>query len=291
MVAKENFVLFLKKSAEEKDTIVCMGLDPVLQKIPIKGKNAEKTIIKFYSDIIDACISEDCLPSAFKPNYAFYAKHGFEGIRALIKIIELCKKTSVPVILDVKRADIGKTSSAYVKEIFDFFKADACTILPFFGTDSVQPFIDACANGYGAYMLNRSSNEGAKEFQGLICEGQPYYLKITHKIAEWSSHCNNNLGAIVGATSIDELKNIASFYKKTLEVPLLIPGVGAQGGSASEVSKALKDIDYDLGIVRINASASLNYAYEKYATNDYAGAAVKALRELNDEIKFRCKDE
>ncbi|MEM4662823.1 MAG: orotidine-5'-phosphate decarboxylase, partial [Candidatus Diapherotrites archaeon] len=264
--------------------------DPVIEKIPLKGKSVEHKIVKFYSEIISACKSEKCMPSAFKPNYAFYAQYGFAGLRALKKVISICKRTGLPVILDVKRADIGKTSAAYAKEIFEFFEADACTILPYFGTDSVQPFLEYCKNGYGVYALNRSSNESAKEFQNILCNGSPFYIVTAEKIAQWSRNSRNNFGAIVGATSVAELKEIVSVYKKTCEVPLLIPGIGSQGGSAKEVVVALHEAGYDLRIVRINASASLNYAYEKYCTDDYGGAAVKALKDLNKEIAFgeRC---
>ncbi|MCX8190544.1 MAG: orotidine-5'-phosphate decarboxylase [Candidatus Diapherotrites archaeon] len=285
-MAQKNFIDFLKKSAEEKKSIVCMGFDPVIEKIPVKGKSIEYRIVEFYSEIIEACKYKGCLPAAFKPNYAFYAQYGFEGLRALKKVILACKKTNVPVILDVKRADIGKTSMAYAKEIFEFFEADACTILPYFGIDSVQPFLEYCKKGYGVYALNRSSNESAKEFQNLICNGVPFYIKTAEKILEWSKSSSKNLGAIVGATSLNELRNIVSIYKNSYEVPLLIPGVGAQGGSASEVTATLKEVKYDLRLVRINASASLNYAYEKYGTDDFAGAAVKALKEMNKEIGF-----
>jgi len=284
-----GFVDFLKESAEQRKSIVCMGLDPVLERIPVEGSDAEHKIFTFYSEIIAACISEDCMPAAFKPNYAFYAQYGFAGLRALKKIISLCKEQSVPVILDAKRADIGKTCVAYAKEMFDFWGADACTIQAFFGSDSIEPFLASCRLGHGAYILTRSSNKGAEEFQNFVNKrGEALYSVMAKKLVGWASDCNGNLGSIVGATSLPELKGIAAiFTASSTEIPLLIPGVGTQGGSARSTVAVLKDANYNLEVVRINSSSSLNYAYERFESEDYAGSTVKALRELNREIGYK----
>jgi len=279
---------FLKKSAIERKSIACVGMDPVLERIPIKGKNAEETIVEFYSELLEAFNSENVWPAAFKPNYAFYAQYGFEGLRALKKVIELTESTGIPLILDGKRGDIGKTSKAYAVEAFDFWKADCLTVSPFLGKDSVEPFIEKAKKlGKGLYMLNRTSNLGAVEFQNLMIDGKPFYLKTSEKIAEWNRDCSG-VGAVVGATSLKELEEIASFYvSQNLSVPLLIPGVGAQGGSAKETVATLQKVNYPLYLARINSSSGINFAYEKEKTKDYAGAAAKALRKLNEEIGFK----
>ena len=284
-----SFIDFLKESAKERKSIVCMGLDPMLERIPIKNGDAEYRITTFYSEIINACLSEDCLPAAFKPNYAFYAQYGFPGLRALKNVIALCKQVSVPVILDAKRADIGKTCVAYAKEIFDFWKADACTILAYFGSDSLEPFFESCRLGKGTYILTRSSNKGAEEFQNLANkQGEALYAIMAKKIAVWAQNCNGNLGSIVGATSLSELRNIVElFTARNIEIPLLIPGVGAQGGSAKDTISVLKGSGYNLDIVRINSSSALNYAYERFDSDDFAGSAVKALKELNKAIGYK----
>jgi len=278
----------LEKSAEEKKSIACVGLDPVLERIPVKGKDAEDTIVRFYTEMIEAFDSEDVWPAAFKPNYAFYAQYGFAGLRALKKIIEMLQDTEVPLILDGKRGDIGKTSKAYSVEAFDFWKADALTISPFLGRDSVAPFIKkASESGKGLYLLNRTSNPGAIEFQDLVVEGKPFYMVVSEKIAAWHSECNG-AGAVVGATSLEELKKICSFYieKKAL-VPLLIPGVGAQGGSAEQTVEVLKKCGYPLHLARINSSSGINFAYEKTGSSDFAGEAARALAKLNKDIGFK----
>ena len=283
-----EFTELLKKSAEEKKSIACVGLDPVLERIPIKEKNTEETLVEFYSQIIEAFKSENVWPAAFKPNYAFYAQYGFGGLRALKRIIEIVHSTGVPLFLDGKRGDIGKTSRAYAVEAFDFWKADALTISPFLGKDSVEPFMEkACPNGKGLFLLNRTSNPGAAEFQSLLVKGKPFYMVVSEKISEWHNECPS-VGAVVGATSIEELEKICSFYveRKTL-VPLLIPGVGAQGGSAQKTVEVLKKCNYPLYLARINSSSGINYAYEKAGTSDFAGEAAKALAKLNKDIGFK----
>jgi orotidine-5'-phosphate decarboxylase len=281
-----NYCELLREKSDEFNSIVCMGADPVIEKIPLKEKSIEKKITKFYTGIIDAAIAEKAVPAAVKPNYAFYAQHGFEGLRALKKVCEYVKKKNIPLILDAKRGDIGKTNAAYAKEVFEFWGADCVTLSPFLGSDSVAPFVQWCEQkGKGVYLLNRTSNPGAAEIQNLVCNGKTIYSILSEKIVEWGRKANGNVGAVVGATSIAEFEKIVSFFvQSNATVPLLIPGVGAQGGSVSEVTAALKKSGYDLGIARINSSSEINYAFEKQGTQDFAGAAVKAIKQLNKEI-------
>ncbi|MFH1588463.1 MAG: orotidine-5'-phosphate decarboxylase [Candidatus Diapherotrites archaeon] len=281
-----NYAELLKEKAIEFNSIVCFGMDPVLEKIPIKGKDAEENITTFYFRIMDSWKTEGIYPSIVKPNYAFYAQHGFQGLRALKKVIEKAKEMKIMVLLDVKRGDIGKTNSAYAKEAFNFWKADAMTASPFLGTDSVKPLLEAVkGKSLGVYLLNRTSNAGANDFQSLECNGKPVYMHLSEKISEWSNEAKGNLGAVVGATSMQELKEISGFFaSKGKEIPLLIPGVGTQGGNAGEVVQALKEARSNLLIHRINSSSALNYAYLEYNTNDFVEASLKALKKLNKEI-------
>ncbi|MDO8627910.1 MAG: orotidine-5'-phosphate decarboxylase [Candidatus Diapherotrites archaeon] len=281
-----NYLEFLKKSAEKNNSIVCFGLDPVLEKIPIHQGNAEEKISNFYGKIIDACSSEGILPGAFKPNYAFFAQYGFPGLKALKNVCEKVKSTGVPLILDAKRGDIGKTSEAYAKEAFEFWEADCLTVAPYMGEDSVMPFVKWCEEkDKGIYVLNRTSNSGSKDFQNLQVEGKELFLHVSEKIVDWGKKSHGGLGAVVGATSLQELEQIAKFFSNSgQKIPLLIPGVGSQGGSAKEVIQVLKKTGYDLRIARINSSSGLNYAFETQGTKDFASAAVKALKDLNSEI-------
>ncbi len=282
------FVEKLKTSSQKNNSIVCVGIDPVLEKIPLTESSVQKKIEKFYSEIFNAFESENVLPSAVKPNYAFFAQYGFPGLNALQTVIKMCQNFSLPVILDAKRGDIGSTAEAYAKEIFEFWTADATTLSPFMGTDSVQPFVKQAEKGFGIYLLNRTSNPGAADFQSLKTENLPLFLQISQKIAEWAQNASGNVGAVVGATSIEELAQIGRFFAQNSKnpVPLLIPGVGAQGGSASDVSKKLKSIYDDVSIHLINSSSGINYAYQKTDSDDFAGEAVKALKELNKEINL-----
>ncbi len=276
-----NFAEKLEKSAEERNSIACLGMDPVLEDIPVKEQSPSRKIIKFYEDIIEATAGSI---GAAKPNYAFFAQYGFPGLKALKNVISACKNKKLPVILDAKRGDIGKSSEAYANEAFRFWKADAVTVAPYMGKDSVQPFISHCSSGKGVYVLVRTSNEGAADFQGLSSsKGKKMFMETAGKLVEWHE---DGVGAVVGATNIPELKAVAEFFSASKkDIPLLIPGVGAQGGSAREVAEVLKKIG-DIKMHRINSSSGISYAYKKQGTDDYAGAAAKAVKKLNDEISL-----
>ncbi len=281
-----NYSQLLKEKATEFNSIVCMGADPVLERIPIKEENIEEKISGFYKQIIDAAIAENAVPGAIKPNYAFYAQYGFPGLKALKTVCQYAKQKGIPLILDAKRGDIGKTNVAYAKEVFQFWEADCATISPFLGSDSVAPFVQWCEEkGKGIYLLNRTSNKGAAEIQNLSCNGKQFYSIISEKVVEWGKNAKGNVGAVVGATSLEEFEKIVGFFVSSkATVPLLIPGVGAQGGSGAEVTAAMKKTGYDLQLARINSSSGINYAFEKQETEDFAGAAVKVIKQLNKEI-------
>jgi orotidine-5'-phosphate decarboxylase len=275
-----GFLERLRETALERKSIVCMGIDPRLEKIPVKG-GTESRITKFYFDILDGVVSEGRGVSALKPNYAYFAQYGFEGLRALEKIMKRGSEHFL-VILDAKRGDIGESSRAYAEEIFHFWNADATTVSPYMGYDSVEPFLSHCPEGKGVYVLCRTSNKGSSDFQEWG-EKERLYTKVSKKIIDWHT---NGIGAVVGATNIKELKEIAgAFNASSKQIPLLIPGVGAQGGSASDVSSALSAINRDnIFIHRINSSGGINYAYEKEKTDDYVGAAIREIRRLDKEI-------
>jgi orotidine-5'-phosphate decarboxylase len=276
-----NFLDALQQEAETKKSIVCMGMDPIIEKIPVGGK-PNRAIVGFFSQILNAMEAEDVWPGIVKPNYAFFAQYGFDGLKALKEVIDLYKKKGLLVILDAKRGDIGKTSAAYAKECFDFWGADAVTVAPYMGSDSVGPFLEWCDKGKGVYVLDRTSNKGAVDFQNLEVGKTPLYMKTSEKIVEWHKP---GIGAVVGATYPAELEKISFFFVSSGKpVSLLIPGVGAQGGSATDVVNALKRTQNPLEIHRINSSAGILYAYEAHQTEDFAGAAVKEIKKLNHEI-------
>ncbi|MBN2402417.1 MAG: orotidine-5'-phosphate decarboxylase [Spirochaetes bacterium] len=275
-----NYLELLKQSSKKFNSIVSMGLDPVIEDIPVKkGSNKEK-IISFYESILNKISQEGIYPGAVKPNYAFYAQYGIEGIEALLYVITLFKSQNIPVILDAKRGDIAKTALAYAKECFDFFKADAVTLAPYMGYDSIAPFTDNYPDK-GFYVLNKTSNKSSRDFQDIIVNGNPLYLHVSKKIIDWHSP---GLGAVIGATYPSDLKSISDiFIKSNKKIPLLIPGIGSQGGDLKEIISILKTYP-DINIHRINSSSEINYAYKKYVTMSFSEASVEALKYLNNQV-------
>ena len=274
-----NYTEKLKQTAKKFNSLVCMGLDPVIEDIPEKGKPGE-VIVRFYEEILNKIISSGVYPSAVKPNYAFYAQYGIEGIEALATICSIYGKEGMPVILDVKRGDIGKTADAYAREAFDFFKADAVTLSPYMGFDSIKPFMDRRPDG-GFYILTKTSNPSSGALQDLTVGTDPLFVHTAKKLLQWY---RPGIGSVVGATYPEQLGTVCSILiDSKRDIPLLIPGIGTQGGSLEEVLSELNRFE-SIGIHRINSSSGINYAYKKHKDLHYADAAVHALKILNDEI-------
>ena len=276
-----GYVYDLIERAESVRSIVCMGMDPVIEKIPIQG-DPRQVIEEFYLDILKEMNKRNSFPAVIKPNIAYFEQHGFDGLNALSTIISQYKSSGIPILLDAKRGDIGRTSLAYAKSVFEFWDSDSVTVAPYMGSDSVGPFIEWCEKGKGVYILCRTSNKGAADLQDLKVDGVPIYMKLAENILKWHKP---GVGAVVGATYLEELEKISRFFVESKkEVPLLIPGVGSQGGSAVDVVEVLKKTGNNILIHRINSSSGINYAYMNKDTSDYAKAAVDALETLNKEI-------
>jgi orotidine-5'-phosphate decarboxylase len=271
----------LKHSADKFKSIVCLGLDPEVEKIPMDGKPADK-IYTFYESILNCILKKKIFPAAVKPNYAFYAQYGIEGIESLYKIIKLYKKEGFPVILDAKRGDIGKTAEAYAREAFSFFDADAVTLSPYMGNDSVSPYLNMYPDR-GCYILTKTSNPGSGDLQDILFENKPVFIRVAEKITEWYK---SGMGAVAGATFPEQLVSIQEvFLNSGKEIPLLIPGVGTQGGDVKTIVKIISE-NKEFKIHRINSSSAINYAYIKKKNLKFDEAAVEALNELNGEISL-----
>lgn len=275
-----NYVDMLKNSAVKFSSIVCMGLDPVIEDIPETAGTPGERIFTFYENILNKHVQKNILPGAVKPNYAFYAQYGIDGISSLEKIIKIYKAAGIPVILDYKRGDIGKTAKAYAKEAFEFFKADSVTLSPYLGYDSIEPYIkDYPEKGY--YILTKTSNASSGEIQDIKSGNKEMFLNVAELIVKWF---HPGIGSVAGATYPEQLEKISDiFLNSGKEIPFLIPGVGAQGGSIEEVMKVIKRSS-DIGIHRINASSSLNYAFKTFKDMKYDDASAEALKQMNDEI-------
>ncbi len=244
----------MEEIAKENRTVLCFGIDPDISKLNIDVVD----ISGHYQDMVDMLLDEKEI-SAIKPNYAFFAQYGFEGLYNLENIIQHYRG-KIPVILDAKRGDIGKTGLAYAKEVYDFWQADAVTLHPYMGHDSVEPFL---REGKIAYIQCRNSNPGAKDFQELACGDELLYEKVARKAVEWKC------GIVVGATS-DAIKRIVKITEN--RVPMLIPGIGAQGGDLEMVMEAIKPNPY---IHRINASSSIAFAKDPLAEARKLNAVIR----------------
>lgn len=270
-----DFINKLRNRWRDAETLLCVGLDPDPAKFPDDFVNDPDALFNFCARIADATAEFAC---AFKPQIAYFAAHngGEAQLQRLIAHIN-ANHPDVPVILDAKRGDIGSTAEQYAVEAFDRFGADAVTLNPYMGFDSAQPFLQR--NDRGSIFLCHTSNPGARDFQELQVDGAPLYQRIARTIAgEWNTE--GNCALVVGATFPEELKEIRGIVG---EMPLLIPGVGAQGGDVQAVVRNGRTAD-GTGLM-INSSRGILYASSGAG---YAEAAADAARDLRDAInRFR----
>ena len=271
-----TFIDKLRTRWRDADTLLCVGLDPDPAKFPDRFVDDaldedDDALFAFCRDIADATAEFAC---AFKPQIAYFAAHN-DGEAQLQQLIAHVSGShpQVPVILDAKRGDIGSTAQQYAAEAFDRFGADAVTLNPYMGRDSADPFLQR--NDRGCVFLCHTSNPGARDFQELLVDGAPLYQHIARAIAkEWNA--DGNCALVVGATFPEELKVIRGIVG---DMPLLIPGVGAQGGDVEAVVRNGKSAD-GTGLM-INSSRGILYASTGAG---YAEAARDAARDLRDTI-------
>ncbi len=265
-----TFVEKLNNAWRKNNSMVCVGLDPDLKKLPETVKNCEHPIFEFNKGIIDATSSFVC---AYKPQAAYYAGQNADDELAMTMDYLREKCPEIPVILDVKRGDIGSTAEMYAREAFVRYNADAVTVNPYMGLDTLKPFLDYADRG--VFILCRTSNPSAGDIQNLTDSGSTVYEHVA-KFTAGKWNYNGNAGLVVGATYPAELKEVRTICPS---IPLLVPGVGAQGGDVKAViDNGLDDAGY--GLV-INSSRGIIYA-SKGA--DFAECAGKAAAELRDLI-------
>ena len=268
----------LKRAAQDAGNFLCFGFDPVLERIPLSGGKPKERILRFFSMILDELEASGIRPASVKPNSAFFEQYGIGGFEALFEIVQNLQHSGIQVILDAKRSDIGKTAAAYARFVFDELKADAVTVNPYLGLDSMEPFLDYCNRGKGVYILLKTSNPGSRDFQELMVSGRPLYLHVLDKIME---NKVEGLGAVVGGTHPNVLNEVLKISKERgRELPLLIPGIGSQGAPAEDLKEILFQNEADMH--RINASSSLLYAWETYpgGKNVFAKAARSEFQKL-----------
>ena len=269
-----TFLDKLATAQQKNGSLLCVGLDPEPAKFPGQLKNDAGRIYDFCARIVDATAD---LVIAFKPQIAYFAAHRAEA--QLEQLMEHMRRNAphVPVILDAKRGDIGSTAEQYAIEAFERYGADAVTLSPFMGFDSVAPYLKH--QGKGAFLLCRTSNPGGSDLQGQRLagiEGQPFLYEHVAKLAQGPWNLNGQLGLVVGATYPAEIERVRELAPT---VPLLIPGVGAQGGDAVATVRAGWRPDAP---IIVNSSRAIIYAS---SGDDFAAAAKNAARTTRDALE------
>jgi uridine monophosphate synthetase len=257
----------LRAQVERVNSLLCVGLDPDPSRFGDSLLAQESPILAFNRRIVDATADLVC---AYKPNFAFYEAAGLEGLKALRETIEYIPP-EIPIILDAKRGDIGSTARAYAEAAFKVWGADAVTVNPYLGYDSLKPFLDYPDKA--VFLLCHTSNEGARDFQGLRCQGQALHELVALKALEWGA------ALVVGATYPEALRRIRQLAP---EIWILVPGVGAQGGDLEGALEAGVN-NQGHGLI-INASRSIIYA------SDARQAADELRQEINRGRRERDSD-
>lgn len=269
-----TFLDKLAAAQQKNGSLLCVGLDPEPARFPGQFKGDASRIYDFCARIVDATAD---LVIAFKPQIAYFAAHRAEA--QLEQLMEHMRRNAphVPTILDAKRGDIGSTAEQYALEAFERYGADAVTLSPFMGFDSVAPYLKH--EGKGAFLLCRTSNPGGSDLQGqrlADVEGQPFLYEHVAKLAQGPWNLNGQLGLVVGATYPAEIERVRELAPT---VPLLIPGVGAQGGDAVATVRAGWRADAP---IIVNSSRAIIYAS---SGDDFAEAAKNAARTMRDTLE------
>ncbi len=265
-----NYHEKITKCREQHNSLLCVGLDPDINKLPEHLKNEKYPIFEFNRVIIDATYNLVC---AYKPQVAYYAGQNAElELRMSIEYLQ-DKYPDVPVILDAKRGDIGSTAAMYAKEAFEIYNADAVTVNPYMGIDTLKPFLDNA--GKGVVILCRTSNPSGKELQDFSSNGKPLYLHVAELAnSEWNY--NNNVVLVVGATYPEELGRIRETCP---DLPFLVPGIGVQGG---DIEKVLQNgLRQDKAGLIINSSRGIIYAD---SSENFGEGVRQAALDLRDQI-------
>jgi len=275
-MASMGFKERLLTATRGSGSLLCVGLDPDVARLPehLRRGHGERAVAEFNRRIIDATHDLVC---AYKLNLAFYERLGPPGLELLEETLDYIPDGIIK-IADGKRGDIASTTRAYAAALFDRFGFDAATVNPYLGMEALEPFMEY--GDRGIFVLCRTSNPGAREFQDLECGGKPLYLRVAEAVARASTR-SGNLGLVVGATWPDELKEIRRLVGEGL--PLLIPGVGEQAGDLEKAVKYGANSRGELAI--INSSRGVIFAA---AGEDFAAAARAAALRLRDEIE-RCR--
>ncbi|MDZ7345434.1 MAG: orotidine-5'-phosphate decarboxylase [candidate division KSB1 bacterium] len=267
-----TFLDKLTETVRRQQSLLCIGLDSELSKLPAHLRSVDEPLFAFNKAVIDATAE---FAAAFKVNLAFYEAYGLEGWSALKKTFSYLPKHVIR-IADAKRGDIGNTARLYAQALFEELDADAVTVNPYMGSDSVDPFLQR--EEKGVFVLCLTSNAGSADFQRFSDGSRQLYEKVALNVREWN--VRGNCGLVVGSTHPLELAHVR---KLVPDLPLLIPGIGAQGG---DVQASVAAVEETSGApVLFNSSRAILYAS---SGADFAEAAAQAARQTRDLLnKFR----
>ena len=271
-----TFTTKLANAIRQHDSLLCVGLDPDIGRFPGVLQGRSDAVFEFCRAIIDATASYAC---AFKPQIAYFAALAAEDqLQAICDYLNQ-NYPDIPIVLDAKRGDIGATAEQYAREAFERYKADAVTVNPYMGFDSIEPYLQW--NEKGVIVLCRTSNPGGSDLQSLLVDGQSLYQHVARLVAQqWNR--NGQCALVVGATFPQE---IAEVRKIVGDMPLLVPGIGAQGGDIE--ATVLAGQTHDGTGMMINSSRAILYA-KQVDGEGFADAAARVARETRDAInEFR----
>ncbi len=270
-----NFQDRVKSISKTKNSLLCVGLDSVIEKMPKHIQSAENPLWEFNKTIIDATLPH---AAAFKVNLAFYEAYGLLGWNALEKTFNYMPN-EVLKIADAKRGDIGNTAKMYARAVFEQLGADAVTVNPYMGFDSAQPFLEE--ESRGVFFLCLTSNPGSKDFQYFSDGQNTLYQHIAKTVDSWNQ--KNNCGLVVGATHPDELKGLRDVCP---DLPFLIPGIGAQGGDVPVSVTSGTDAEGSSAL--FNSSRAILYAgHDQQYAQAAAFAAQQTQQQLNEARKTK----
>lgn len=304
----EPFATRMNRAIQEKNSCLVVGVDPVLERLPGEifsplggyqpmadtqpgaghSARAAAAMALFSREVIEA-VHEHAV--AIKPNAAFFERFGPAGFDALVATCREAKKKGLLVILDAKRGDLSSTAEAYAHACLGDLPdtpgevSDAVTINPYFGIDGVKPFLDvAKAQQKGVFILVRTSNPSAVEFQELECDGEPLYIHVAKRVAQWSDEYTDEdgfspAGVVVGATAPEQAENVRGLLKRSI---FLVPGFGAQGAGAEAVRPHI--LPGGIGAV-VNSSRGVIFAYEKNTEVPWRDAIRQAALEAKEQLE------
>lgn len=266
-----SFIQKLNAAWASSDSLLMVGLDPDLTRMPDELKGKPDAIFQFCKQVIDATAPFVC---GFKPQIAYFAAAGAEG-----QLEDLCaylreQYSHLPIVLDAKRGDIGATATQYAQEVFGRYGADAVTVSPYLGADSVEPYLEW--EDRGVIVLCRTSNPGGSDLQFLMTDGVPLYLRVADLVAnKWNK--TGQCGLVVGATFPNELAAVRQAVGDSL--PLLVPGIGAQGGDIAATCAA--GCNAQKTGMMINSSRAILYAQ---GAGHWTEAAASVAKQTRDDI-------